>query len=163
MYIVVLIVHVLVSIMLILFILLQTGKGADLGAMLGGGGANTIFGATGATSFLSKLTTYSAVIFMITCLTLAYLSSQNPSTMDSVPPPTTPISDTDTPVDDLQKDDVEDTSTGAATSEEADGAKNADTPATGAVSFDSEKGKADKLKTDAVKENASGEKTDKAK
>ncbi len=86
MYIVVLVIHVLVSIMLILFILLQTGKGADLGAMLGGGGANTLFGATGATSFLSKLTTYSAVVFMITCLTLAYLSSHNPSTMDGMGP-----------------------------------------------------------------------------
>lgn len=69
------VIHIMVCIVLILFILLQTGKGSDLGAMLGGGGANTLFGATGASSFLSKLTTYSAVIFVGTCLSLAYLSS----------------------------------------------------------------------------------------
>ena len=76
------IIHVIVSITLILFILLQTGKGSDLGAMLGGGGANTIFGATGATSFLSKLTSYAAVVFVFTCLTLAYISAHPTTAMD---------------------------------------------------------------------------------
>jgi preprotein translocase subunit SecG len=73
------VVHVIVSITLILFILLQTGKGSDLGAVLGGGGSNTLFGATGATTFLSKLTTYAAVIFVVTCMTLAYMAA-HPST-----------------------------------------------------------------------------------
>ena len=81
MLIIVQIVHVMVCITLILFILLQTGKGSDLGAMLGGGGANTVFGAAGAASFLSKLTTYAAVIFVFTCLTLAYISSHPTTAM----------------------------------------------------------------------------------
>jgi preprotein translocase subunit SecG len=74
--------HVIACITLILFILLQTGKGSDLGAMLGGGGANTLFGASGAASFLSKMTTYMAVVFMFTCLALAYLSSHPTTAMD---------------------------------------------------------------------------------
>lgn len=81
MLIVIQIVHVIVSITLILFILLQTGKGSDLGAMLGGGGANTLFGATGAASFMSKLTTYAAVVFVMTCLALAFISSHPATAM----------------------------------------------------------------------------------
>ena len=68
-------IHVVVCITLILFILLQSGKGADLGAMFGGGGSNTLFGATGAATFLSKLTTYAAIIFVFTCLIQAYISA----------------------------------------------------------------------------------------
>lgn len=83
MFVIIQILHVLVSITLILFILLQTGKGSDLGAMLGGGGANTLFGATGATTFLSKLTRYAAIIFMLTCLTLAYISAHPATAMDN--------------------------------------------------------------------------------
>ena len=56
--------------------LLQRGKGADLGASLGGGSANTIFGSRGAGNFLTKITTASAVVFMGTSLTLAYLGYQ---------------------------------------------------------------------------------------
>jgi preprotein translocase subunit SecG len=68
-------VHVLVCIVLILVILLQAGKGADLGAMLGGGGANSLFGSSGAGTFLTKLTSGTAITFMITCLILAYMSA----------------------------------------------------------------------------------------
>ncbi len=82
MFVIIQIVHVLVSLTLILFILLQTGKGSDLGAMLGGGGSNTLFGATGATSFLAKLTRYAAVVFMLTCLGLAYISAHPATAMD---------------------------------------------------------------------------------
>jgi preprotein translocase subunit SecG len=65
--------HFIVCIVLIGVVLLQRGKGADLGASLGGGGANTIFGSRGAGNFLTKLTTASAILFMGTSLTLAYL------------------------------------------------------------------------------------------
>ncbi len=67
--------HIIVCIALIMIVLLQTGKGADMGAAFGGGGSQTLFGSTGASSFLSTATTWAAVIFMLTCLTLAYVSS----------------------------------------------------------------------------------------
>jgi len=68
------ILHVVVSVALILVILLQTGKGSDIGAVFGGGSSQTLFGSTGPTSFLSKLTAGAAVIFMLTSLFLAYFS-----------------------------------------------------------------------------------------
>jgi preprotein translocase subunit SecG len=64
--------HFVVCFILIGVVLLQRGKGADLGASLGGGGANTIFGSRGAGNFLTRITTASAVIFMLTSLTLSY-------------------------------------------------------------------------------------------
>jgi preprotein translocase subunit SecG len=69
------IIHVIVCVALIMIVLLQTGKGADIGAAFGGGGSNTLFGTSGASTFLSKATTVAAIVFMITSLTLAYLSS----------------------------------------------------------------------------------------
>jgi len=64
--------HFIVCFVLIGVVLLQRGKGADLGASLGGGGANTIFGSRGAGNFLTRVTTASAIIFMGTSLTLSY-------------------------------------------------------------------------------------------
>ena len=72
---VLIIIHVVVSIALIMIVLLQTGKGADMGAAFGGGSSQTLFGSTGASTFLSKLTTIAAIIFMLTSLALAYYSS----------------------------------------------------------------------------------------
>ena len=69
-----LIIHIIVSIALIMIVLLQTGKGADMGAAFGGGSSQTLFGSTGAATFLSKATTAAAIIFMVTSLGLAYLS-----------------------------------------------------------------------------------------
>jgi preprotein translocase subunit SecG len=71
------IVHILVCIALIMIVLLQTGKGADMGAAFGGGSSQTLFGSTGASTFLSKATTAAAVIFMLTSLGLAYLSGHH--------------------------------------------------------------------------------------
>ena len=71
-----LVVHCMACFVLIAVVLLQRGKGSDLGAALGGGGANTVFGGRGAGNFLTKLTTGSAVIFMMTSLSLAYLGTQ---------------------------------------------------------------------------------------
>lgn len=73
------ILHVVVSIAMILVILLQTGKGSDIGAVFGGGSSQTLFGSTGPTSFLSKLTAGAAVLFMITSLFLAYFSGTGSS------------------------------------------------------------------------------------
>ena len=70
---VILVLHFMVCFVLITVVLLQRGKGADLGAALGGGGANTVFGSRGAGNFLTRLTTGSAILFMLTSLSLAYI------------------------------------------------------------------------------------------
>ena len=89
MSILVIVVHVVVCLALILIVLLQTGKGADMGAAFGGGSSQTLFGSTGASTFLGKATTVAAVVFMLTSLTLAYMSgSHRGSTiMDEAPVP----------------------------------------------------------------------------
>jgi preprotein translocase subunit SecG len=81
--------HIIVCIALIMIVLLQTGKGADMGAAFGGGSSQTLFGSTGASTFLGKATTVAAVIFMLTSLTLAYMSGGQPSKslMDDAPAP----------------------------------------------------------------------------
>src|SRR5918994_5775860 len=73
------ILHILVCIGLILVVLLQTGKGAEIGAVFGGGSSSTIFGSSGAGNFLTKLTTAMAIVFMITSLTLGYFAGRRPS------------------------------------------------------------------------------------
>lgn len=70
----IIIIHVVVCIALIMIILLQTGKGANMGAAFGGGASQTLFGSSGSSTFLGKLTTAAAVIFMLTSLSLAYFS-----------------------------------------------------------------------------------------
>ena len=68
------IIHLIACVFLILVVLLQTGKGAEMGAVFGGGGSSTLFGASGAGNFLTKLTTGTAIVFFFTSLTLAYSS-----------------------------------------------------------------------------------------
>jgi preprotein translocase subunit SecG len=75
--------HVTVSAILISMVLLQKGKGADIGAAFGGA-SQTVFGPRGAQSFLSKLTTAAAVIFMITSLTLAFTTAKRSSVMEGL-------------------------------------------------------------------------------
>jgi preprotein translocase subunit SecG len=75
--------HVLVATILILMVLLQKGKGADIGAAFGGA-SQTVFGPRGAQSFLSKLTTGAAIIFMLTSFTLAFTQSRKSSVMEGV-------------------------------------------------------------------------------
>jgi preprotein translocase subunit SecG len=74
--------HVIVSIFLIFVILLQPGKDGGMAAFSGGGGsAQTVFGGRGSVTFLSKVTTACAIIFMITSLTLAWRSSHSDSVL----------------------------------------------------------------------------------
>jgi preprotein translocase subunit SecG len=81
--------HVLVCIILILVVLLQSGKGADLAGAFGGGATQTVFGSRGPASFLSKLTTIAAVVFMITSIGLSLMSTRPvaKSLMDQVKTP----------------------------------------------------------------------------
>ncbi len=64
--------HIVVCFFLIAVVLLQRGRGAEIGAVFGGGASSTVFGGRGAGNFLTKLTTASAVIFMLTSFTLSY-------------------------------------------------------------------------------------------
>jgi preprotein translocase subunit SecG len=70
------IIHVIVCLLLILIVLLQSGKSADLAGAFGGAGSQTAFGARGTATFLSKLTTVAAVIFMITSIALSIYRSK---------------------------------------------------------------------------------------
>jgi len=79
------IIHVLVCFALILIVLLQAGKGAEMGAAFGGA-SQTIFGSSGAMGFLSKLTTIVAVVFMITSLILTFSSAKRASSVMSERP-----------------------------------------------------------------------------
>ena len=65
--------HVIVCVFLVAVVLLQRGKGAQVGAVFGGGAGATMFGSRGAGNFLTKLTTGAAVIYMLTSLSLSYL------------------------------------------------------------------------------------------
>ena len=69
--------HVIVCIFLVAVVLLQRGKGAEIGAVFGGGASSTVFGSRGAGNFLTKLTTGSAIVFMMTSLTLSYLYTES--------------------------------------------------------------------------------------
>ncbi len=73
-------IHIIVCILLILIVLLQSGKGAEMGVSLGGGAGQTLFGAAGPATILAKITTGVAIIFMLTSLTLAYLSGHQSET-----------------------------------------------------------------------------------
>ena len=70
------IIHVVATVSLVVLVLLQQGKGADLGAAFGSGASNTVFGSVGSASFLTKLTAGLALVFFVTSLTLAYLANQ---------------------------------------------------------------------------------------
>ena len=67
--------HVMVCLVLVIVVLLQHGKGADIGAVFGGGASSTVFGSRGAGNFLTKLTTASALIFMVTSMSLAWIAN----------------------------------------------------------------------------------------
>ena len=84
------VVHVLVCLILIATVLLQRGKGAEIGAVFGGGGSSTVFGSRGAGNFLSRLTTGAAVLFFVTSLTLAIIGSGHRGSVFGESPPPAP-------------------------------------------------------------------------
>ena len=75
----VLVVHIILAVLMIVLILVQHGKGADAGASFGGGGAATVFGASGSGNFLTRLTGILTAIFFITSISLAYFAKQQTS------------------------------------------------------------------------------------
>ena len=81
---VILMVHTLIALLIIVLVLLQRGKGADAGAAFGAGASGTVFGARGSSNFFSRATAVLATAFFVSSLALAYLSSQEAGTPDSV-------------------------------------------------------------------------------
>jgi len=80
----VLLVHVLAAMGVIGLVLVQHGKGADMGAAFGSGASGSLFGSTGSANFLSRTTAVLAFVFFVTSLTLAYIASNKPKTTGSV-------------------------------------------------------------------------------
>ena len=80
----VVIIHIIVCLFLIFIILIQSSKGAEMGAAFGGS-SQTLFGSRGAATVLSKVTTIAAIVFMLTSLSLAIISVKRESVMSSVP------------------------------------------------------------------------------
>jgi len=72
-------VHIIVSVLLIIAVLLQAGKGADIGAVFGGSGSQALFGSAGPADFMNKATRVLVVIFMLTSLTLGYSNLKKPA------------------------------------------------------------------------------------
>jgi preprotein translocase subunit SecG len=72
------VVHVLVALAIIGLVLLQHGKGADMGSGFGGGASGSLFGATGSANFLSRTTAVLATIFFLLSLALAYVATKKP-------------------------------------------------------------------------------------
>ena len=77
-------IHVLVGLSIIGLVLMQHGKGADMGAAFGSGSSGSLFGASGSANFLSRTTGALAAVFFMTSLTLAYLANSKPRTSGSV-------------------------------------------------------------------------------
>jgi len=87
------VIHVVVCLFLIFVVLLQSGQAADLAGAFGGGGSQTALGMRGAATLLQKLTTASAVLFMLTSLTLGIAGRSETSVIDDVPPVSAPAPD----------------------------------------------------------------------
>src|SRR3954468_3732415 len=94
MYILAMLVHVVVCVFLIIVVLLQSGKAADLAGAFGGMGSQTAFGPRGSATLLSKATTISAVLFRVTSLSLSILATRNAglgtSVLESAPKTSVP-------------------------------------------------------------------------
>jgi preprotein translocase subunit SecG len=79
------IIHILVCIAMLPIILLQAGKGGGVAAAFGGGGSGTVFGSRGASTFLTKMTSGAAIIFMITSMALSWYASKGRSVVGDEP------------------------------------------------------------------------------
>jgi preprotein translocase subunit SecG len=89
--------HTLVCLAIIGIVLLQAGKGADIGSAFGGGGSQAVFGSMGTPTILGKITTVVAILFMITSFSLAKLSSRAQSVVPATAPASAPAAETPAP------------------------------------------------------------------
>lgn len=80
---VLLIVQIIASFTIIVLVLLQQGKGADMGSAFGSGSAGSLFGATGAANFLSRATKWAAVVFFVATMGLAYVANLGNAKQDT--------------------------------------------------------------------------------
>lgn len=101
-------VHILVGLAVIGLVLLQHGKGADMGAAFGSGASGSLFGATGSANFLSRSTAVLATIFFITSLSLTYMVSERQATAPSGSVVDTVKTEPVAPVAPLQQDAADD-------------------------------------------------------
>lgn len=97
------VVHVLTAVVLVGLVLIQHGKGADMGAAFGSGSAGSLFGSSGSANFLSRSTAVAAAVFFVTSLSLTYIYShpaQQQGVMDKVQPASAPVAPAVDPADD---------------------------------------------------------------
>jgi preprotein translocase subunit SecG len=101
MYQLVLMLHVLIALALIGLVLMQHGKGADIGATFGSGASNTVFGSQGTGGFLFKLTGGLALMFFVTSLSLSYMvsSQYQKAAQQAIPQQSVPESKIPVPID----------------------------------------------------------------
>jgi preprotein translocase subunit SecG len=94
MFILIVLIHILVSLIIIGLVLLQSGKGADIGSAFGGAGSQAVFGSMGTPTVLGKITTVAAVVFLVTSFSLAVLSHRRAETImpATAPAPSSPAS-----------------------------------------------------------------------
>ncbi len=110
-YEVLIVVYLLVALMLIGMVLIQQGKGADMGASFGGGGSNTVFGSTGSGNFMTRTTAVLATLFFVISLILGNQTADKEQTVDEfqnlgIPVAEQPVvvpNDSDVPVSDQQE------------------------------------------------------------
>ncbi|QIV95211.1 preprotein translocase subunit SecG [Allofrancisella frigidaquae] len=77
MYGIILTIDIIAALAVVVLVLLQQGKGANMGVSFGGGASNTVFGSKGAASFLFKMTVFFTAVFFVCCLTLGYLGKSS--------------------------------------------------------------------------------------
>ena len=106
-------IQVLSAIAIVVLVLLQQGKGADMGAAFGSGSAGSVFGAAGSANFLSRTTAVAATVFFLTTLALAYTnrgpnveSSVPAGIMEAIPEETEDVDSTVIPQDSLEESDA---------------------------------------------------------
>ena len=92
------VVHIVIAVSLIALVLLQHGKGADMGAAFGGGSSGSLFGSTGSANFLSRITAILAALFFMTSLTLAYFGLQENESKSVLDRTTVPVTSKSQPV-----------------------------------------------------------------
>jgi len=85
-------IHIAIGLGLVLFVLLQDPKGGAMGVFSGGSSANSFFGSSGASNFLTTTTRWLAILFAVSCLTLTYMTARKGgSVMDGVATPIAPV------------------------------------------------------------------------